>query len=142
MAIVCRTASPEDWSLLAPFYRRIYPEGHPLQNREFWMWQYGDARHGQAFIVEDAGKVAGHLGASFGGGYAWIINVFLDPEYRGQGWVNRLYAAARERAPSGAREPGRSAESENASTPATPNGTALNASRPTFGVRRKLYARE
>lgn len=38
----------------------------------------------------------GHVGANFGGGLAWIINVYLNEECRGKGILGKLYALARQ----------------------------------------------
>jgi GNAT superfamily N-acetyltransferase len=91
-----REATSSDWEKLLIFYQRIYRDKHPLQNKEFWEWQYGDKKQGRAFIcLNDNGDVVGHVGANFGGGLAWIINVYLDPECRGKGVLRLLYELAR-----------------------------------------------
>ena len=90
-----REATINDWNNLQDFYLRIYRENHPLQNKEFWIWQYGTEDQGKAFICIDEGRVVGHVGANFDGGLAWIINVYLDPAYRGKGIVRKLYELAR-----------------------------------------------
>ena len=92
-----REASIEDWKELLDFYTRVYRKDHPLQTKEFWVWQYGNKDKGRAFIcLNDEGKIVGHVGANFGGGFAWIINVFLDLEFRGKGVLRKLYDLARQ----------------------------------------------
>lgn len=92
-----REATIADWERLEPFYRHIYREGHPLQNKAFWDWQYGDATHGRAFIfIGDDGQVLGHVGGYFCHDIAWMINGYLDPAYRGKGVMSNLYSLARE----------------------------------------------
>jgi len=92
-----REASVNDWNELYQFFTRIYRENHPLQNKEFWEWQYGNPKYGRSFIcLNDQGKVVGHVGANFQGGIAWIINVYLDEECRGKGILGKLYKLARE----------------------------------------------
>lgn len=95
--MIIREAKSQDWSNLSEFYRSIYREHHPLHNRDFWEWQYGDKIFGRSFIcINSENKIVGHVGANFQGGLAWIINVFLDSNYRGQGILGKLYNLARE----------------------------------------------
>lgn len=92
-----REATIADWERLEVLYKSIYREGHPLHNKAFWEWQYGDPKHGRAFIfVGDDGQVLGHIGGSFRGGIAWMINAYLDPAHRGKGIMSELYNLARE----------------------------------------------
>jgi hypothetical protein len=94
--MIAREASIEDWDKLFPFFNRIYRENHPLQNKEFWYWQYGDASHGRSFIcLNENDTIIGHVGANFGGNIAWIINVYLDEDFRGKGILGKLYGLAR-----------------------------------------------
>lgn len=91
-----RIATIKDWVQLELFFKNIYREGHPLHKKEFWIWQYGDEQFGRSFIsLNDKGEITGHVGANFGGGLAWMINVFLTEECRGQGILTRLYELAR-----------------------------------------------
>ncbi len=95
--MITREATIEDWDKLLHFFSRIYRENHPLQNKEFWNWQYGDKEFGRSFIcINDKNEIVGHVGANFGGNLAWIINVFLDEECRGKGILAKLYALARD----------------------------------------------
>jgi hypothetical protein len=92
-----RVAESTDWPRLLAFFKLVYRPGHPLHSKEFWDWQYGNVKFGRSFIsLNDSGNVTGHVGANFGGGYAWIINVYLNEECRGQGILGRLYSLARE----------------------------------------------
>ncbi len=94
--MITREATIEDWDKLLVFFKKIYRENHPLQNKEFWEWQYGDAIYGRSLICLNENEiVVGHVGANFGGGLAWIINVYLDEECRGKGILGKLYAIAR-----------------------------------------------
>jgi hypothetical protein len=91
-----REATIEDWEELHKFYTKIYRENHPLQNKDFWIWQYGDEKQGRAFIcLNENGEIVGHVGANFGNNIAWIINVYLDIGYRGKGILRLLYNLAR-----------------------------------------------
>jgi hypothetical protein len=91
-----REATIEDWKELFSFFSNVYRKNHPLQNKEFWLWQYGDKNQGRSFIcLNDNGTIVGHVGANFGGGVAWIINVYLDEECRGKGILGKLYSLAR-----------------------------------------------
>jgi GNAT superfamily N-acetyltransferase len=94
--MITREATAEDWIELELFFKRIYRERHPLHNKDFWEWQYGNQEFGRSFIcLNYGGKVVGHVGANFGGGLAWIINVYLDEECRGKGILTELYQLAR-----------------------------------------------
>jgi len=92
-----REASINDWELLHEFFIKFYRDGHPLHQKYFWEWQYGDPQFGRSFICLNAfGAIVGHIGANFGGGLAWIINVYLEKDYRSKGILRKLYALARE----------------------------------------------
>jgi GNAT superfamily N-acetyltransferase len=94
--MITREATVDDWDKLFLFFSRVYRKNHPLQNKEFWIWQYGDAIFGRSLIcLNEEETIVGHVGANFGGGIAWIINVFLDEECRGKGILGKLYALAR-----------------------------------------------
>lgn len=94
--MITREATIEDWSILESFFKIIYRDNHPLHNKEFWNWQFGNIKEGRSFIcINDKGQVVGHVGANFGGGLAWIINVYLNEECRGKGVLGSLYALAR-----------------------------------------------
>lgn len=91
-----REASIDDWCKLEVFFKRIYRKNHPLHNKEFWEWQYGDEKYGRSFIclnLED--EIIGHVGANFCGGISWMINGCLDEKYRGKGIMSNLYDLAR-----------------------------------------------
>jgi len=91
-----REATIQDWDKLFLFFSRVYRKNHPLQNKEFWYWQFGDVTFGRSFIcLNEEGIIVGHVGANFGGNVAWIINVYLDEECRGKGILGKLYALAR-----------------------------------------------
>jgi hypothetical protein len=94
--MITREAIIEDWKELESFFMRVYREKHPLHSKEFWEWQYGNKEFGRSFIcLNDNGNIVGHVGANFGGGLSWIINVYLDEECRGQGILAKLYHLAR-----------------------------------------------
>ena len=94
--MITREATIEDWDKLFTFFSKVYRKNHPLQNKEFWNWQYGNSQFGRSLIcLNDSGIIVGHVGASFGGGLAWIINVYLDEECRGKGILGKLYELAR-----------------------------------------------
>ncbi|AUC82066.1 GNAT family N-acetyltransferase [Lacinutrix sp. Bg11-31] len=94
--MITREATIQDWDKLRAFFIKIYRANHPLHKLEFWEWQYGNAKYGRSFIcLNNNQEVVGHVGANFQGGLAWIINVYLDVECRGQGVLGKLYALAR-----------------------------------------------
>lgn len=92
-----REATIEDWGRLLVFFKKIYRENHPLHKKEFWEWQYGNKKFGRSFIcVNGQEDVVGHVGANFQGGLAWIINVYLEKQCRGEGILGELYTKARQ----------------------------------------------
>lgn len=94
--MITREAIIEDWDKLFIFFNKIYRKNHPLQNKEFWEWQYGDSKYGRSFICLNLNdEIVGHVGANFQGNLAWIINVYLTEECRGKGILGRLYELAR-----------------------------------------------
>lgn len=94
--MITREATVEDWEKLLQFFKLIYRENHPLHNKEFWQWQYGDSHYGRSFIcINTQEEIVGHVGANFQGGVAWIINVYLKEECRGKGVLGELYGLAR-----------------------------------------------
>jgi hypothetical protein len=94
--MITREATIDDWDKLFFFFNRIYRKNHPLQNMDFWIWQYGNKNFGRSLIcLNQQGIIVGHVGANFGGGLAWIINVYLDEECRGKGILGKLYSLAR-----------------------------------------------
>lgn len=94
--MITREATIEDWGILYSFFKIIYRENHPLHNKEFWEWQFGNKEYGRSFIcLNEKDEVVGHVGANFGGGLAWIINVYLNEECRGKGVLGKLYELAR-----------------------------------------------
>lgn len=94
--MIVREAISKDWEKLFVFFKSIYREHHPLHKKEFWEWQYGNPKYGRSFICLDKNEdIVGHIGANFQGNLAWIINVYLKKECRGQGILGRLYALAR-----------------------------------------------
>lgn len=94
--MITREATIEDWEILYSFFKIIYRENHPLHNKEFWEWQFGNKEYGRSFIcLNEKDEVVGHVGANFGGGLAWIINVYLNEECRGKGVLGKLYELAR-----------------------------------------------
>lgn len=98
--MITRAATIDDWDQLKKFFIQIYRQNHPLQNKEFWQWQYGDEQYGRSFIcLNNNEEIVGHVGANFAGGISWIINVYLNEECRGKGILGRLYDLAREHFP-------------------------------------------
>jgi hypothetical protein len=91
-----RRATIFDYSSLYEFYEKVYPTNHPLKNIDFWKWQYGNPDYGTAYIVIKNNRVHGHVGAYYSDGLAWIINVYLDDEIRGKGYLSQMYNLARD----------------------------------------------
>jgi len=97
--MIVREANSNDWEELLSFYSRVYRKGHPLQNKQFWEWQYGNIKEGVAYIALEEGSIIAHLGANFGGELAWTLNLFISPEYRGKGISEALHNEIRKYAP-------------------------------------------
>ena len=92
-----REANSNDWEKLFIFFTKIYRPNHPLLNKEFWEWQYGNPEFGRSFIcLNQQNDIVGHLGANFGGGIAWLLNLYLDEEYRGKGILRQLHNLIRD----------------------------------------------
>jgi len=94
-----RVANVNDWPTLTVFYERAYREGHPIRNQSFWKWRFGTDGQGVALIATDSDSVVGHVGVNLCGGVAWIIQTYLDEEWRGKGLLGRLYGLAGEFGP-------------------------------------------
>ncbi len=79
------------------FFKKIYRENHPLHNREFWEWQYGNEKYGRSFVcLNDDEQVIAHVGASFENDLAWMMNLYVAKEYEGKRIPSKLYNLARE----------------------------------------------
>ena len=91
-----RIATHEDWDLLSSFYHRVYRTAHPLQNQDFWSWRFGESEFGVSIIALIDGQIVGHVGVNRSSGIAWIINVFLDQNWRGKGLLAQMYSLAAE----------------------------------------------
>lgn len=94
--MIIREATIEDWDKLLIFFKEIYRENHPLQNKEFWLWQYGDEKFGRSIICLDENEnIVAHVGASFENNLAWLMNLFVKKEYEGKRIPSKLYDLAR-----------------------------------------------
>lgn len=92
-----REATTKDWEKLLQFFKKIYRENHPLHNKEFWEWQYGDEKFGRSFIcLDDYNQVVAHVGASFENNLAWLMNLYVDKNYEGKRIPAKLYDLARQ----------------------------------------------
>ena len=94
-----RVATGADWEKLLAFFTQIYRKSHPLQNQAFWQWQFGNPEHGGSIIALVDNRIIGHIGVNRSSGVAWLINLFLDPEWRGKGVVTNMYKLAEEFGP-------------------------------------------
>lgn len=92
--ITYKIAEDSDWELLFPFYSKAYRENHPLQNREFWNWQYGNPDYGRAIIGISGNKVVSHIGVLIFETYICSMNMFVEAEFRsGEEFINLLSMA-------------------------------------------------
>jgi len=95
--MIFREATIEDWGKLLQFFKKIYRQNHPLHNKQFWEWQYGDKNFGRSFIaLNNDEEIVAHVGASFENGLAWLMNLYVEKEYEGKRIPARLYSLARE----------------------------------------------
>lgn len=97
--IEVRVAEAADYPLLKRLFETVYSEGHPLLTQRYWDWRFGQREYGRSIVSFVDGRAVGHVGAAFGGGYAWIVNVYLHPEHRGSGLLRRMYDGARDFSP-------------------------------------------
>lgn len=94
--MVYREATIQDWSKSRLFFSDIYRDNHPLLNKDFWNWQYGDARFGRSFIcLNEEEKIVGHIGVGIEKGYCWMLNAYLLEHHRGKGIMNVLFEQAK-----------------------------------------------
>lgn len=94
--MVFKEATIEDWIKSRLFFSEIYRENHPLLNKNFWEWQYGDTKYGRSFIcLNEEDKIVGHIGIGIEKGYSWMLNAHITEEYRGKGIMNSLFDQAR-----------------------------------------------
>lgn len=77
-----KIAEDSDWNMLLVFYRKAYREHHPLQNREFWNWQFGNENYGRAIIGIYENEIIAHLGILLFDDYIFSMNLFIDRNYR------------------------------------------------------------
>lgn len=95
--MIIREATIKDWDKLGLFFKKIYRENHPLNNKEFWAWQYGDEKFGRSFIcLDNDQQVVAHVGASFENNLAWLMNLYVSKEYEGKRIPSKLYKLARQ----------------------------------------------
>jgi hypothetical protein len=57
--MIIREATLKDWDKLYDFFKKNYRANHPLHNKEFWEWQYGDEKFGRSFICLDDNEEVG-----------------------------------------------------------------------------------
>jgi len=95
--MIIKEATLKDWDKLVTFFQKIYRVDHPLQNKEFWEWQYGDEKFGRSFIcLDDQEQVVAHVGASFENNLAWLMNLYVSKEFEGKRIPQKLYDLARQ----------------------------------------------
>lgn len=95
--MIIREATIRDWEKLLQFFKKNYRENHPLHNKEFWEWQYGDEKFGRSFIcLNEDNQVVAHVGASFENNLAWLMNLYVDKDYEGKRIPAKLYDLARQ----------------------------------------------
>lgn len=95
--MIIREATIMDWDKLLQFFKKNYREFHPLHNKEFWQWQYGDEKFGRSFIcLDDNEQVVAHVGASFENNLAWLMNLYVTKEFEGKRIPAKLYDLARQ----------------------------------------------
>ena len=95
--MIIREATVMDLDKLVLSFKKNYRENHPLHNKEFWKWQYGDEKYGRSFIcLDDKEQVVAHVGASFENNLAWLMNLYVNKEFEGKRIPSKLYDMARQ----------------------------------------------
>lgn len=77
-----KIAEDSDWDMLLDFYKIAYRQHHPLQNKKFWEWQFGNENYGRAIIGVDENEIIAHLGVMLFEDYIFSMNLFIDSRYR------------------------------------------------------------
>jgi hypothetical protein len=77
-----KIAEDSDWNMLLVFYKKAYREHHPLQNKEFWNWQFGNENYGRSIIAVYENEIIAHLGILLFDDYIFSMNLFIDSSYR------------------------------------------------------------
>lgn len=77
-----KIAEDSDWDKLWVFYKKAYRENHPLQNKEFWNWQFGNENYGRAIIGIYKNEIIAHSGIVLFEDYIFSMNLFIDEKFR------------------------------------------------------------
>jgi hypothetical protein len=77
-----KIAEDSDWDMLLAFYKKAYREHHPLQNQEFWKWQYGNENYGRSIIGIFENEIIAHSGIVLFEDYIFSMNLFIDEKFR------------------------------------------------------------
>lgn len=89
-----KIAEQSDWERLLVFYKKAYRKNHPLQNQEFWNWQYGDENYGRSIIGIYENEIVAHLGIVNVDDYFFGINLYIDNKNRiGDAYLNLIEIA-------------------------------------------------
>lgn len=92
--IYYKIAEDSDWDMLLVFYKKAYREHHPLQNKEFWNWQFGNENYGRAIIGIYENEIVAHLGIVNVDNYFFGINLYIDNKNRiGDAYLNLIEIA-------------------------------------------------
>lgn len=97
---------------LLSFFGAVYPNNPRLSETRFWEWHYPQNPYVEpnnlpAWIVEDAGKIVGHLGAipvrlkigEAEENAIWAVDLIVHSDYRRKGLARKLVIAAEEFCP-------------------------------------------
>lgn len=89
-----KIAEDSDWNMLVVFYKKAYRDHHPLQNRKFWNWQFGNENYGRAIIGIYENEIIAHLGTLLFEEYMFSMNLYIDSNYRnGDEFLNLMNIA-------------------------------------------------
>ena len=77
-----KIAEDSDWERLFVFYNKVYRKHHPLQNQEFWNWQFGNENYGRAIIGIFENEIIAHSGIVLFEDYIFSMNLFIDEKFR------------------------------------------------------------
>jgi GNAT superfamily N-acetyltransferase len=109
MTVEVRRARDSDREAIARFVTESYGEGAPYKGGQRFEWQFLSCPFKipggiPMWVAVDGGRVVGHIGAQGtevwldGHTYpgAWLLDLMVSEEYRGQSLGQRLYHAARD----------------------------------------------
>jgi GNAT superfamily N-acetyltransferase len=97
--IIVREATLRDWPMLEAFFTRNYRKNHPFQKREYFAWLIERSDWGHSFAAIHENRVVAHVAMNMAAGLVWMLNLFVEEEWRGRDATRALYSLARSYGP-------------------------------------------